>query len=333
MNAIFRPRRSILAWGAIGGTFFLLATLGYAGLFFAENSAEMGFTSNRHAEVMGYIGIVLFGSMFGLTLLTIARFFVECVSIDGSTLRIRSLFQKTRFDVAEVEVLYWKLNQRLRFSTRWTVATLDLGEFYRTDRLNIIRALRRLIPAVKQTGWDEFCHRVALPLREHSPATATKDRTNIGNSPRVLVTRGRYDRLAFILLPLSLITCLGSWWMTDFVQVLVVPLFLAAMWCLLHYSVPKEGQWMESILSFKNGKSLVIAISSLPLSAVLIAILRFLGYSEDQSCTAGLFVLVPGFVLVMYYCWKTDNERKAHDAGRLTTSLIEWEAGERYTTS
>jgi hypothetical protein len=334
MNRTFYPRKTTLVAGVLCAAVFFAATLGYGTLLFLQNAVAQGFKSNHHAAVMGYFGVALFGTMLVFSLLMIAEYWFVRFSVDGSHLNIRTLLQNITFDASDVQELRWNVHRRLRLRTPLTKAALDLRDFRHEDRLTIIRVLRALIPRGKLLGWEEFCHHVALPLREDLPATATSGEPNgADTSDRILITRRRYDRLAWILLPTSVIVCALLWRVYDMPQIFVLPFVLILMWLVLRFSVPKNGYWMESMFTTKRRLGRTIALLSIPITVVLMAIVRLIGFGNDASCTAGLFVIAPGMVAVIYDAWKTDKERRLRDAEQLPNSLKRWDEHEPLPSS
>jgi hypothetical protein len=329
MNRTFYPRKATLVWGALCAAIFIAAMLGCGMLLFVKDPTSHGFKSNDHAAVVAYLSLVLYGTMLLGSLLTMAEYCIVRFTVDGSCLRIRSLLQNKTFDVSDVQELRWNVHRRLRLRTALTKAALDLRNFGHEDRLTIIRILRALIPRDKQVGWEEFCHHVALPLREDYPATATGGKSNgIVTSDRILITRQRYDRLACILIPASVVVCALIWRAYGVPQLAALPLFLIGMWFLLRFSVPKDGYWMESVLTTRRRLVRLFALISIPISVVLMAILRLIGFSNDASCTAGLFVIAPGLFAIIYDAWKTDKERHFRDAELLPYSVQQWDEHE-----
>ncbi len=109
MAVTFRPRRSILVCGLLLAAFFLLITAGYATLLFIDNAkaVNQGFKDGPHAAALGYFGIAVFGSMFVMSFLMCVSYFVERITVDSTTIIIRSLTQNKRFDISSIQELVW----------------------------------------------------------------------------------------------------------------------------------------------------------------------------------------------------------------------------------
>ena len=86
MNASFRLRKRILIEGAVCAAFFLIVIVLYASLFFVADAKQFGFKNAQAAAAMAWIGTAIFGTMLLLSLWTIAAYFVEKFSLDGTTI-------------------------------------------------------------------------------------------------------------------------------------------------------------------------------------------------------------------------------------------------------
>ncbi|MGB7947874.1 MAG: hypothetical protein WCH75_09355 [Candidatus Binatia bacterium] len=327
----FYPEKRNLIATAVCALIFLAAILGYGSLFFVENAKEHGFKSNWHAAAMGYIGTALFGLMLMLCALSIAAHYSTSMTVDGSTIQVRSLRQNENFDADFVEELRWHQFRRLRLRLPFGIVKLDLRTFSPGDRLSIIRILRRSIPRDKQIGWDEYCHHIALPLRNRQLATIvqTPDLPDLhDDKTRVLITRARYDRPAWFILPFSVIASVFIWRAYAFPAALVIPLFLLVIWIVLRSDIPKQGRYSENLLSRHHGWPFLVGVFSVPLILVLMSVLRVFGYSPDESTVAVLPIAIPGMALMIYACIKKDNQRKVRDAQQLAVSVKRWEDSE-----
>src|SRR5687767_12972652 len=107
MNEQLRLRRAIQFQGIVFTVIFLSATLGYAGIFFLEEPQKHGFHGKYSVEILGGLGIAVFGAMTCLGIYTLAAYYVEGFSISGTTISVRSVFQNRTFDIRDVRKLTW----------------------------------------------------------------------------------------------------------------------------------------------------------------------------------------------------------------------------------
>lgn len=314
--------------------FFLVVVLGYGSLIFVDDGKSFGFKSNNHAAAMGYVGVVLFGTMLIGSVLIAATYFVLKLTLDAQVVRLRSLFRNCEFDMADVSQLKWKRTRRLRFTTPATSVSLDLRDFNRPDSLAIIREFRSMIAADKQVGWDVFCHHVAIPLRDNFPDTASAKRFPQPADPSyVLITRRRYDQFALVIIPLSLAVSVLLWWRRAWPEFVALPFMLFLFWLLLRFSTPINGCYIESLFKGKRNKYLLLGVSTIPLSVITIAVFRLSSFTKDQACSAGLVIAGVGLPLVIFGSFKSGKARRAHDAEQIPNSLKKWEEGEETSIS
>jgi hypothetical protein len=88
-----------------------------------------------------------------------------------------------------------------------------------------------------QSGWPEFCRRVALPLRDALAAPATRPPRN----GEILVTRARVDWLFRRALGLAVVPSLCVAAVAENAKYALTPLLLAIPWLVLRQRTPLEG--------------------------------------------------------------------------------------------
>jgi hypothetical protein len=253
LQETFRLRKSILCQGILYAVFFFLATAAYSFLFFLDNPAQQGFKDGHAAAILGGAGVALFGFMLLLSLCMIRAYCVEQFRVTGTTLHARSVLQNQQFDRSEIQCVRWKTSPSgaIRFRVFGRTTRLDLHGFAREDRLRIIRIVRALVPAASQQGWEMFCHKIALPLRDGTPATLRVD----DSIRTVLVTRKRYDRLFAVLVPICAVVSAGLWCLFGGRQFFLLPLGAVGFWLLLRFNIPKTGVRSAEVTSFPCGRA------------------------------------------------------------------------------
>lgn len=173
MNETFRLAKKVKYQGMACTACFLAAVLGYSTIFFLEEPAKHGFKGEDSVAFVGWMGIAVFGTMLLVSIYIWAAYYVERFTINGTTLSVRSMFQNRRFDACDIQSLRWRVYPKggsIRFRILGCNARLDFDGYENHDRLQIIRALRELVPSEMQEGWPIFCHKVALPLGDGKPS-------------------------------------------------------------------------------------------------------------------------------------------------------------------
>lgn len=326
MTQTFRLAPNTKYQGIACTAFFLAMVIASASLFFLDDPVQSGFKGKNAAAAMGVIGVLLYGSMLVVSLYGWAAYYVERFTVDGTTLSLRTMMQRRRFDVGELQSLHWRRG-RLVFRTSDSTTRLDLSDYSRADRLQIIRALRKLVPTQSQDGWPMFCHKVALPLRDNQSSLLRSE----PNAKRTTITRKRYDRALAVALPASIALALALGLGMHLWQFAVLPFVLIAFWLLLRSSVPAAGrvEARSTSPSFKRG--LLIGGGGAAVAMLLMVGLQSLGVEDSTACNAGLVALLPTFPTMLFFIHKSDKERRAADERAAELAPSEWERGESTT--
>lgn len=323
----FRLRRSVFYQGAVCAVFFVVAVILYSCLFFLDNPAQQGFNSAHAAAILGGVGVALFGFMLLLSLYMIMAYYVERVTVDGSTICVRSVFQDRRFDRSEIQTVRWKIwpnGGAIRLRVFGRVTRLDLHGFARDDRLRIIRIVRALVPAANQEGWEMFCHKIALPLRDGKPAALRVD----DSIRTLLVTRKRYDRLFAILVPLCVVVAAGLWWLLEEWQTFLLPLGAVGFWLLLRFGTPKAGRQYATVTSHPAGRAQLAGWTTVVVSQILMIVLALAGFAKNQVCTIVLVFMIAGVIPMFFWLIRADRRQRAADRRGAETASGQWERGE-----
>jgi hypothetical protein len=325
MQLALRPRKSIKYLGIFATVFFALAVIGYGSLFFVDEPTAHGFKSDRAAAVMATFGVILFSVFFLLSLFTWASYHVEQFSIEGTRISLRSVVRNLSFDAEDLHKLSWQtpLGRAIAFQTAMGKAKLDLTNYERAARLQIIRLLRDLVPKERQERWPEFCQRVALPLRDGVPARARANPL----IPVTTITRSRYDRLFIAALPVVTAAAVSLGLTLGFWQLLLLPFVMAGFWLLLRLSVPPEGRRFVCATRLQ-----LIGALSMPLSMVTLIGLRLAGFEKPAACWVALAVMLPAVIPMMRQLLQDESRRRAEDELASATAPSEWDAGEMQAT-
>lgn len=323
MVETFRLRKSVKYQGMVCAAIFLAALAGYSSIFFLEEPSKHGFKGEHSVAIVGGMGMALFGTMLVLSAYMWAAYYVERFTISGTSLLIRSTLQNHQFDLSELEHLTWKSRSpggSITFRANGAISHVNLYGYANNDRLRIVEALRNLVPASAQEGWPEFCHKVALPLRDGASSLA-------GSVPAfelVRVTRRRYDRLAAFVVPLSVVVGIALWaWSNRWEFFVLLPVVIAA-WLFLRFSVPRDGRVEARLTSTFQGRAQLVGWSGIVTSALLMAGLRLWGVDKSTACLLGCIVMGAAFPPMLYLLHKADKHRRATDEQAANSSVDRW---------
>jgi hypothetical protein len=312
MSETFRQARKVKYLGMALSAFFLTAVLLSLGLLFLDEPREHGFHREHSVAIVVGMSVALYGSMLLGSLYIWRSYYVECFSIDGTSLRVRSMFQNHRFDVSELKRLHWNARPsggRIRFETSSFHSSLDLGGYDVVDRLRIIRALVELAPEHVQENWPTFCHKIALPLRD-----GPRSRLRTDPSVRfVTITRRRYDRVAAIAIPASVVVAVAVGVIWSDWTFLAVPLMLIGAWLLLRSHVSPQWELQVHHASAMPGNAALVAIGAIVGSLVAMTGLRIYGVEKDIACWVGCAIMGPVLPYIMLMGHRADTRRRQAD--------------------
>jgi hypothetical protein len=288
---------------------FLTAVLLSLGLLFLEEPEKHGFHGGHSRAILVGMSVALYGTMLLGSLYTWRSYYVERLTIDGTTLWIQSMFQDHRFDVSELERLKWNsrpASGRIRFETPSLQASLDLAGYGTADRLRIVRVLVELVPDDLQENWPMFCHKIALPLRDGP-------RSRLRTDPSlkfVTITRRRYDRLAAIAIPVSIVAAVAVGLVWDVWSILVLPPLLAGAWLLLRFHVSPCGELHVHHASAMPGSAFPVGVGAIVGSLAAMTGLRLYGVEKETACWAGLAIMGPTLPYIIFMGHRADTQRR-----------------------
>jgi hypothetical protein len=312
MSETFRLGRKVKHLGMTLSAFFLTAMLLSLGLLFLEEPAKHGFHREHSVAIVVGMSVALYGSMLLASLYTWRSYYVERFTIDGTSLWVRSMFQDHRFDLSDLTRLHWNARPsggRIRFETSRLNSSLDLDGYGVGDRLRIIQALFEMVPECVQENWPTFCHKIALPLRDGP-------RSRLRTDPSVkfvTITRQRYDRMAMIAIPVSVVLAVAVGVVWSVWTFLATPLLLIAAWLLLRAQVSQQGELHVHHSSAMPGKTAPIAFGAVVGSLLSMTVLRAFGVEKDTACWVGVAIMGPVLPYIMFVGHRADTHRRQAD--------------------
>lgn len=326
MVRTFRLRRLILYQGLAFTALFSLALAGAASLFFLNDPAAHGFRGPHSLAVVGGMAVTVAGFFLALSLYMLAAFRIEKAALDGTSFTIRSVFQHRRFSLPEVSRLRWRaMPQRgsIILDGSGGRGKVELFGYSESDRLEMIRVLRRQVPERAQEGWPAFCHRIALPLRDGTPALIRR----LPPEQLVHIDRSRYTPVLTVGVPVSVVLGALGWAATGLPQFLALPVLVLASWTLLRFAVAREGS-TDLRLASPEGHAVLFLFGTIVGCQLLRLGLRATGLDRDQACLGALgllAILVPPGIMLMI---RADGYRKSTERQAAERAVAEWDVGE-----
>ena len=333
MTETFRLRKSVKYQGMAFAAIFLAALVGYASIFFLEDPTKHGFKREHSVAIVGGMGLAVFGTMFLLSIYIWAAYYVERFSVDGTTLSIRSMLQNHQFDVSELQSVKWRaspMSGSILFRFLDSKARLDLYGYADCDRLRIVRVVHDVVPGALQEGWPEFCHLVALPLRDDKSPIVRSD----PSCRFYTITRKRYDRALRLALPVSIGVSVALWSWLHFQEFFALPFLVIAGWLLLRLNVPREGRTevqFQLSTSPMEGRAQLIGAGGIIGSVLLMGGLPILGVEKSIACLVACIPMGTAFPPMIYFLYKCDKQRRNADKQAAEMAAALWQQGEGIT--
>lgn len=324
MAETYRLRKSIKYMGMVFAAFFLVVLCAHLPLFFLEDPARHGFPDEHAAVVWGVLAILVYGSMLLMSLYTWAAHCVERLTIEGTTISIRSMFQKGHFDASEVQTLKWisrPRGGRIRFCLPSSRLRLDLWGYAEGDRLKIIRAVHDLTPPEVQEGWALFCQKVALPLRDGA-AFVFRD---VPPSQLCNITRKRYDRMVVPGVCVSTAIAIALWLWLGCPEFFILPFLIVVVWLLLRSTVAPGGEKSRRLTwSGGDGKILLLTFCAIVGFFFIVKALRLLGVDKSIAEWGALVIPAAAAMYMVYFCFKVDKQRRLADESAAQQAPAYW---------
>ncbi|MFZ5829835.1 MAG: hypothetical protein ACOY3P_07095, partial [Planctomycetota bacterium] len=296
MVETFRLRKSLKHQAMVLGVIALVELITVSSVFFLEEPAKRGLEREHSVAILGGMGVAVFGTMLLLSISLWASYSLGRATIDGTTILLRSLFRTRRFDIRELRSLTWSQHPAggsIVFRLREFKSRLTLSGFEKDDRLRVIRALRKVVPAEVQEQWPMLCHKIAQPLRDGVEYRAGHD----PSAKFCTIIRNRYDRLlapclvASITLAAGLIAWFRSW------QFLVLPALIVGMWLVLRFHVPPEGLPVMRMTSTFCGRTAIFAMLAIVGSLILLIGLALAGIDRSTAHWIALSPMTAALVI------------------------------------
>jgi hypothetical protein len=322
MDETFRPRKAILYLGFALCLLFLTAIAVCTSIFVLKNPKQHGFNGEHSVLLVGGMGLIVYGFFLLLSLYILATYFVERFSIRGTTLSLQTVLRNHRFEVSDLEGLIWKRygGGRVVFRCQHAKSCLDISGYLIEDRLRVVSALRDLVPHDRQEGWPEFCHHVALRLRSFME-TQTQRELMPG---QMRITRSRYDRMAMIAVPSSVILAVAVGLGTGRWQFLVLPALLIGFWALLRSMIPQSGLVERRLTATPSGRAFTFYYLMFLFPPITGAALLVWGVEKSIARAVMLVSMTISAVPALYFCYKEDKKRRVADEAGVRTAPERW---------
>ncbi|MBI1247105.1 hypothetical protein GC197_04580 [bacterium] len=270
--------------------------------------------------------VPFWGTMFVLSIYSWVGCYVERLTIDGTRISLRSIWQDHQFDVSQLESLTWTgFADSIFFRCPDQKLRLYWSNYSKEDQLRIIELLRGIVPESVQEGWPMFCHTVALPLRD---GTSFRERVHPA-SDFYTVTRQRYDRVAVVVIPMAFLIALtiGVWF--NQWKAFVPPACLVFVWLLVRFGIPKEGRKELRLAKMRPFPipAALLGFGGIAIGFLLIGVLPLGGVGKTTATAVGMVTMGMGFVAMLYLVYKFEKKQQLANEQAAISAPEQWRQG------
>jgi hypothetical protein len=229
--------------------------------------------------------------------------------------------------LADVTEIKWQADGPggVVLKTNFGQLTILFARYPRDASLRILQFLRVAIPKSMQQGWNLFCLKIALPLR--NPATDI-------HRLEVLLSRAQFDRLASSFFFAALAFAVGNWWLVGFPgdwKITVLPwTVIGLVWISVRFLVPvqcltKVGWTPLALIVDLLVEYCVWGLRSLGL--ILLCFAFLVGVPPRRDITISLMVLMTTleWARMSIKHWTKNKAERKDDLNLSEAAVREWE--------
>jgi hypothetical protein len=332
VSKTYRPKNRDLWLNVACLTFFLI--VGAASVAFFLFQPEFRGQENRFAvaTVIGFF----WGFFASLAAWEIVAWSRRELTISGRRIAKRGVFGESILHFDAVCEVRWNTMRRGRVELRGkrpdgreATLTIDLPIDDRREALEILRALRNELTQAEHVGWERFCRRYAIPLRD---AVNGVQRPLRPDERRL--TRARWLAIFLPSLALFATVGIGGWFMTGQAKYLAAPLAILPLWALVHFAYPQAGvvvrrrsveerRWL-GILGWSTLGGLVVIAGVVS----LVPHLDPSPFAERLAIGWFLGATVAFFSVFAWISTRVDEAQKEREAVESLGAAEEWDEGE-----
>jgi hypothetical protein len=302
-----------------------LTAVGFFGLMILLSVSVAWTAPQGRGIILAALFVTFWGLWLCVAIYTLAAYRLGRLQVAGYRVSIRGVFSSRELELTNVTALYWKttFGSVIRLDSADERIKIELGNFERPERLQLIEFFRTSVPQEIQHGWQMFCHKIALPL---SLAPAGKSvQESLKEPGAVLITRRRWDWYLLPFVAASAIGGLIAAWQLGQPQLMATWIPVTLLWLFLRYTTPKVGMVSHSIsgtpglsqyILFMLGWGVVGIGGIFAFNAVKAAI--------PHHVIVGAVLLLVWYAVMIGRAYLEDRRRHRRDLEKSTASELEW---------
>jgi hypothetical protein len=286
----------------------------------------VGAPEDRRVFAAGFMAM-FWGGWVCLSAWVLLAYWRERLDIERGIVTQQSVVSTRKLSLPAVTEAYWKIGQNGRIVLRSVAGrlTIRLGNFERVERLWIIRYFRGNLPESAQRDWALFCHKIALPLRDHD--------TLLNREPahdEVKITRQRRDRYSMPFIALATAVGVVLYWRRGELRFLAAPTLPVFLWLLLRFATPKQGFVSKRLGAEPPGMKRFLWFELVWLAVGLggIALFNFVKPPKQVGLTLGIVGVLFWFGVQLWRGVIEDRNRLRQDLERGDEAMRRWQESE-----
>ncbi len=317
-DAVFCASRSIAI--QYGACFVAFSAMGVA-------SAIVGWFDSepcRRTPTVAFFSL-FWGAWASIAFWTLLACWRGSLTIQGGTVIAQGVVKRKDFKLADLNTAKWTLGKcgGIKIGDGSKKLWLSFEFFRRNERLWLIRYFRYALPESIQEGWNLFCYKIAVDLRDAVP-----NRKPIPGPDEIVVNHQRWDR-TLITAVLSCATIAGiAYWMLGDPRLLTAPTVPTLMWGIFRLLIPTQGFVSQRIGAPGLKQFLLFGLCWVTIAIGGIFGLKSLDLpSPYHACL--LIAWTPMTMAVLL--WRAsieDRERQKRTLEAAKASVQQWEEGE-----
>ena len=250
-----------------------------------------------------WLSVAFWGFWIGLSVIILLAYWRESLAIDDKQLVQRGIVRCRCVKLNEITHVRWRIapvGGSVVLRSAFQRIKIELNSFEPEERRWLIRMLRLSLSPSIQSGWEQFCLRIALPLSKPHGDVPLKD-------DEVLLARHRLDRTFLWLVLLALVVGVVSAWQLHGLRLLLLPLAPVVVWVLIRQGIPREGvrDRKVSVTPEKGFLLFLLVWGIIGVAAILLL------PNTQQWAMVGILIVWMTFLLLQAH--RVDRHRKSKE--------------------
>lgn len=320
METVCRIRKGYRNLGIVSLVFFvLMAAVSSFGVL-AETPPD-----RRTAALCFVAAMTLFWSLWAcLGCWMLLAYWRERLQVTHAKVSQQGVLRRAEMDLDGVTSIRWKTvpsGGTLTLRTPTDKLTIHFENFEPVDRLWLIRFFRSRFPDAVQDGWELFCGRIALPLRNHRVQVQPAGEANV-----VVLTRRRWDWYFVPFILLSAVVGLVTSGVFQQPRMLAAPLLPGLMWIVLRVQTPRQGMVAKRITAEPGLlRFLAFELAWFVVGIAGVVLFKIWKPPMPNALVLGTIAFAAWLGVLLWQAVRLDRARRKRDVANASIAVRRWE--------